>query len=55
MGYRSQLLGCIALGLKIGRIYGQVAILKSRKAMHKFESHLAGQSFLLTITDKETL
>lgn len=51
---RCQLLGCITLGLKKGKLYGQMAVLQSKPAIKKFEKHMNGRSFRLTIRNKET-
>jgi hypothetical protein len=50
MGYKCQLLGCIALGMSVGDLEGQKAVLTSRMAVLKFNAALGGDSFLLTIT-----
>ncbi len=49
LGLRSQLLGCIALGLRKGTIYGQKAVAASRSAIKQFEDHMNGQPFELLI------
>ncbi len=48
-GYRSQVLGCIALGLRKGIIYGQKAVSQSRAAIKAFENHMEGEEFDLVI------
>lgn len=50
-GYVSQLLGCIALGLKMGRIRNQKAILVSQTAVRKFQKFLNDEPFILEIKD----
>lgn len=49
LGYKAQLNGCIALGLKRGWIQGQKAILLSAPAMRQFEALMGGQQFELEI------
>lgn len=49
MGYRSELLGCIALGLAVSELEGQKAIISSRAAMEKFEHQMAKESFEISI------
>lgn len=51
-GYISQLLGCIALGMSIGTLDGQLAILNSKGAIAAFEAKQAKQDFQLTIREK---
>lgn len=48
-GFRSDLLGCIALGMKVGIINGQTALMESQKALQEFEAAMANQDFELTI------
>ena len=48
---RCELLGCIALGSDIGKLYGQLAVLNSRTITHTFNSHMGGLDFELTIKD----
>lgn len=48
-GFKAQLNGCIALGLKLGQIGGQKAVLLSAPAMRQFETLMAGQPFELEI------
>lgn len=50
-GYRSQLNGCIALGLKLGWLEGQKAVLCSRTAVRRLESFLRGKEFTLEVKD----
>lgn len=49
MGYRSQLEGCIALGLALGYLNGQRAILQSKSAIAEFADQMKKESFELTI------
>ena len=51
LGHRSQLNGCIALGLKLGILDGQKAVLLSRPAMRRFEDVLQRQTFALKIVN----
>lgn len=44
-----QLLGCIALGLSIGSLQGQMAILQSKIAIANFEQNMNQVDFELTI------
>jgi hypothetical protein len=48
-GWKAQLLGCIALGEKIGYINKQRAILVSQPAVRIFNEMLAKQTFMLEI------
>jgi hypothetical protein len=48
-GFRSEVLGCISLGCKKGKIHSQKALLDSGKAIREFEEYLNGESFELTI------
>lgn len=53
LGYRSDLLGCIALGEKLGVKPGvvqtQIMLLQSRPALNRFIDEMAKASFSLTI------
>jgi hypothetical protein len=49
---KSDLLGCITLGLSTGKLSGQDAILSSKVAVQKFMDTLASQPFMLTIVEK---
>lgn len=53
-GYRSQLNGCIALGERIGKLDGQLALLLSRPAISKLEKIMNKQPFKLIIINKES-
>lgn len=48
-GYRKQLNGCIALGLKLGSLEGQKALLLSIPAVRQFEALMGKQPFMLEI------
>lgn len=48
-GMRSQLYGCVALGMKIGTLAGQRAILVSKTAVRHFETYMNGEDFELWI------
>ncbi|WP_396586450.1 DUF5675 family protein [Bermanella sp. R86510] len=48
-GYRCDLLGCIALGMRQGRLAGQKAVLASRMAVKKFNRMMGQKPFMLTI------
>lgn len=48
-GLKKQLNGCISLGLKLGWMEGQKALLLSSPAIRQFEAHMNGQPFLLEI------
>ena len=48
-GYRTNVQGCILLGLKAGKLWGQQAVLSSRLARAKFESLLMPASFDLEV------
>ena len=49
LGYKCQLNGCIALGIKLGLIGGQKALLLSKPAVRKFEEMTDGKPFVLEI------
>lgn len=51
MGHKADLNGCIALGKEIAPMAGQKALWQSRDAMAEFESHMAGETFKLTVLD----
>ena len=51
-GYISQLLGCIALGLSVGVLNGQLAVLNSKGAIADFEAKQNKEDFQLTIKEK---
>jgi len=51
LGYRSDLRGCIALGVKRGRLAGQPAVLASRLAVRKFNRVMNRQPFNLMIME----
>jgi len=51
-GYVSQLLGCIALGMSIGILNGQLAVLNSKGAIASFETKQGKKDFQLTIKEK---
>lgn len=48
-GFRSELNGCIALGMSVGKLREQKALLSSRAAMNLFEGHLRGKPFELEL------
>jgi len=48
-GFRSQVDGCIAIGLTMGDIRGQRAILQSREAVSQFELVMGKEAFALEI------
>lgn len=45
----TQLLGCTAGGLKVGKIGGKTAVLSSKAAMNKIRAELSGQDFNLIV------
>jgi hypothetical protein len=51
-GYLSQLMGCIALGMSVGVLNGQLAVLNSKGAIRDFEERQNQQDFKLTIREK---
>jgi hypothetical protein len=51
-GYITQLLGCIALGMTVGVLNGQLAVLNSKGAIAAFEKKQDEQDFQLTIKDQ---
>lgn len=48
-GFKSELNGCIALGLKKGMLEGQAALLTSRVAVDKFMERMKRQEFELEV------
>lgn len=48
-GWKSELLGCIALGRAQGSLAGQKAILASKDAIHSFMQYMDGEPFTLSI------
>ncbi len=48
-GFKCQLLGCIALGERVGVMAGQQALLLSAPALRRFESYLGHAPFKLEI------
>ena len=50
-GLKCELLGCIALGMAIGVLSGQKALIHSLDAMHAFMDEMKGEKFMLTIND----
>lgn len=50
LGYRSDIMGCILLGMKRGMLSGQEAVLSSRVARDEFMRRMDGQSFILNIS-----
>lgn len=51
-GFKSQLLGCIALGKSVGRLEGQAAVLASKVAVEEFNDAMGTGDFELTIKEK---
>ena len=52
-GLRSDVEGCILLGLSRGAISGQPAVLESRRALTAFMRTMGGQPFTLHVVDGE--
>ncbi len=50
-GYKTNSAGCLLLGSRRGRLYGQQAVLASIPATRKFERVMAFEPFRLEITD----
>lgn len=50
-GYKTHVQGCILLGKRTGALGGQRAVLVSRPAVSEFMSRLAGQPFILEISN----
>lgn len=48
-GLKKQLNGCISLGMKLGKMENQKAILLSSTAVRQFETIMAGKTFILEI------
>jgi len=51
MGYKSQLKGCIALGLSEGRVAGQPGVVNSEGAFAQFDALMGGEPFWLKIQE----
>jgi hypothetical protein len=51
-GLKSDVEGCILVGLGQGELEGQEAILRSKDALQLFNSQLNGASFMLTISER---
>ena len=49
LGFRSDLLGCIALGSALGILNGQLVVLNSIKTVEAFEQKLGREDFFLII------
>lgn len=53
-GKRCDVEGCILLGQGIGAMYGQLAVLSSRKTVADFAKHMGGMPFTLEIRTPQT-
>ena len=51
LGYRSHVLGCILLGQGYAKIGNQVGLTNSKAAVSRFQTKMAGKSFVLEITE----
>lgn len=51
-GYRTDSLGCLLVGSYSGNLWGQTAVLGSRKAKNKFLEYFQGDPFILTVTNR---
>lgn len=51
LGFRTNVLGCILLGKRRGRLYGQQAVLVSRGARSRFEAVMGMKTFTLEIIE----
>ena len=51
LGQRADLQGCIALGMRSGELYGQPALLESKRGVKAFVTAMAKQPFILKIED----
>lgn len=51
LGYKCDLLGCIAIGQEIGPLEGQKALLQSRSAISQFNSEMNYEDFELEICE----
>lgn len=49
LGLKTESQGCISLGLAIGFLHGQRAVLASAKAVRIFENYMAQEPFILKI------
>lgn len=52
MGFKTHVDGCILLGLSRGKLDSQHAVFSSRRARHKFEAEMGGESFELEIMEQ---
>lgn len=50
LGFKSDVEGCIALGMDVGQLEGQTALLRSRIAMFNFHNALGEAPFVLRIS-----
>ena len=50
-GFKTESEGCLGLGKRRGKLWGQDAVLVSRPAMRRFMKNLAGRSFRLRIAE----
>lgn len=50
LGYKSDVEGCILLGMDVGQLEGQAALLRSRTAIFNFHQALREAPFRLTIS-----
>lgn len=50
LGFLAELNGCISLGEKLGVMRGQKALLLSKPAMRRFESHMKYKPFYLGVS-----
>lgn len=55
LGYRTDLWGCIALGLSHGRLRGQLAVFQSRTAVRRFHEAMGRRPARLKIIDAAEL
>ena len=51
LGQRADLQGCIAIGMRSGELYGQPALLESKRGVKAFVAAMAKQPFILKIED----
>lgn len=51
LGYKSDILGCILLGLETGELDGQLAVMSSRTALAQFHLAAKGEDITVNIID----
>ncbi len=49
LNLKSDVAGCILLGMRCGELWGQRAVLSSKRAVRLFMEHMQGEEFILNI------